>query len=163
MFHRKGVLKVRAREFLDEVARPNVTDLAADFGNIRKALNAIHAVDALAVYIYNDAGRKSGTGAIDDSKFRGKLSRQNPDFRLLWDLAKAAKHVVLERGAPIVSTAEQVKAASLGFDVGHWDELRWDGPPQAVVITDAGDHRSIEAVVSKALDFLEGEMARQDL
>jgi hypothetical protein len=117
----------------------------------------------LAAYIYNGVGRKSGTGAKDDSEFRGKLAGQNPDFRLLWDLAKAAKHVVRERGAPIVSTAEQVKAASLGLDVGHWDEFRWDGPPQAVVLTDAGDHRSIEAVVSRALDFLEGEMAHLGL
>jgi hypothetical protein len=155
--------KLKARQFLEEVVRPNVMDLAADYGNIRKALNTLHSVDALTAYIYNDAGRKSGTEAKDDSAFRAKLSRQNPDFRLLRDLAKAVKHVVLEEGAPVVRTAEQVKATSLGWDMGQWDEIRFDGPPQAVVITNAGVHRSIEAIVSKALDFLEGEMARRGL
>jgi hypothetical protein len=154
---------LKARQFLEEIARPNVVDLADDYGNVRKALNALHSVDALTAYIYNDAGRRSGTGSKDDSQFRAKLSKQNPDFRLLRDVAKAAKHVVLEKGAPIVTKAEQIRAMSLGFDIGSWDEIRFDGPPQAVVITDAGEHRTIEAVVSKALDFLEGEMARRGL
>jgi len=154
---------LKARQFFEEVVRPNVAEFAADFGNIRKALNALQSVDALTAYIYNDAGRRSGTESKDDSAFRAKLSKQNPDFRLVRDVAKAAKHVVLEKATPMVTKAEQIKVISLGWDIGSWDELRFDGPVQVVVVTDAGEHRTIEAVVSKALEFLEGEMARRGL
>ena len=36
-----------AGEFLDQVVRPSVAEQKADFGDLRKAFNALHAVDAV--------------------------------------------------------------------------------------------------------------------
>ena len=44
------------REYVDEIVRPNLADLERDEGNLRYALNAVHAVDALAARIYVAAG-----------------------------------------------------------------------------------------------------------
>jgi hypothetical protein len=152
-----------AREFLEQVVRPNVAELAADYADIRRAINAVHAVDALAAHIYDSAGRRKGTGEPDDTAFREKLASHNSDFKLLRDVAKAVKHVVLERGSPIVTKAEQITSKSLGWDEMLWDEGRWDSPPLVVVATNAGSYRVVETVLKNALDFLENEMARRGL
>jgi len=45
----------------------------------------------------------------------------------------------------------------------RWGEGRWGSPLQVVVVTDAGEHRVVEAVLINALDFLEAEMAGRSL
>ncbi len=51
------------REYVDEIVRPNLADLESDECNPRHALNAVHAVDALAARIYVAAGGRDVTGA----------------------------------------------------------------------------------------------------
>lgn len=151
------------REYIEAVVRPNLADLEEDEGDLRHALNAVHAVDALAARIYVAAGGKEGTGAKDDTRFRKVLGDQHADFALLHDLAKAVKHAVLERGSPIVGSASQVEVKAIGWDQAVWGEFGFDMPPQAVVILDDGTHRVIAAVCRNALAFLEEEMALRGL
>lgn len=40
------------KEFLEQIARPNVDDFQSDFDDMRRAFNAIAAVDALAAHLY---------------------------------------------------------------------------------------------------------------
>jgi hypothetical protein len=96
----------------------------------------------------------------NDSQFRAILPQRSQDFGLLRDIAKAQKHVHLAQGNPRVTTADQVTARSLGWDQARFDEGRWDGPPQIVVTTDAGDLRYVEQIVVAAVVFLEAEMTR---
>jgi len=88
------------------------------------------------------------------------LAQGSSDFRLLRDIAKAQKHVHLDRGATEVTEAAQVAARSIGFNEARWGEGRWDGPPQVVVTTDGGKLRSVEQIVAAALTVLETEMSR---
>jgi hypothetical protein len=88
------------------------------------------------------------------------LAQNSSDFRLLRDIAKAQKHVHLIRGATEVTTAAQVAARSLGWDEAKLDQSRWDGPPQVVLTTDAGELRYVERIVADALTVLETEMSR---
>jgi hypothetical protein len=146
------------REYFEQVVTPNLRELAQDYGNLRLALNAIHAVDALAAHIFYGAHDKLKLVSPDDLAYRERLAWQDAEFGLLRDVAKAAKHVVLERGTPTVSTAAQITSRGLGWGEARWDEGRWDGPLQAVVLTDAGEHRVLETVITRALAFLEKEM-----
>jgi hypothetical protein len=52
---------------------------------------------------------------------------------------------------------------ALGWGEAAWGEGRWGGPPQAIVTTDAGEHRVIEAIAERALAFLEEEMKSHGL
>lgn len=83
------------REYLDQVVRPNIADLARDNGDLRLALNAVHAVDALAAHIFYGAGGAAKIGDKDDVAYRARLAGQDAEFGLLRDVAKAAKHVEL--------------------------------------------------------------------
>ena len=150
-------------EYVDEIIRPNLADLEKDEGNLRHALNAVHAVDALAARIYVAAGGRDGTGARGDDEYRKMLADRHGDFALLRDLAKAVKHAELDRGTPIVGSASQVEVKAIGLGQAVWGEFGFGMPPQAVVILDDGVHRVIAAVVRNALAFLEEEMARRGL
>lgn len=152
-----------ARAFHDQVVLPNVADLIAEYGDLRRAMNAVLSVDALAAHIYHWCRQHAPTGTLgasDDSHFRDLLARQNGEFGLLRDVAKAFKHVTLTRGQPQISGAANVAPRNLGWGEGRWGEMRWDGPPQVVVELNDGSLRVIEAVVAAALTFLEAEMAR---
>jgi len=65
----------------------------------------------------------------------------------------------LTRGSPQVSNADQVETRSLGWGQASWGEGRWGSPPQVVVDMDDGEMRVVEPVLSRAIAFLEAEMA----
>ena len=146
------------RDFLEQIVRPNMADLANDYGDIRKAISAVHSADALAAHIFDAVGGRIVTGAADDTAYRELLAGEHAEFRLVRDLVKATKHVVLDRGKPLVSTADQIDSRGLGWGEARWREGRRGSQPQVVVVTDAGEHRVIETVVRKAVEFLEAEM-----
>ena len=85
-------------DFLEVVVRPNVVDFKGDSASLRLAFNAVASVDALAAHLYhwrvvhNPAALR---GAGGDSHFRRALAALSDDFRLIRDVAKAQKHVVL--------------------------------------------------------------------
>ncbi len=149
------------REYIEAVVQPNLADLERNEGDIRHALNAVHAADALAARIFVAAGGEACTGAKDDTHYRKMLADQGGDFALLHDLAKAVKHAVLDRGSPIVGSASQVEVKAIGMGQAIWGEFGFGMPPQAVVILEDGTHRVIASVCRNALTFLEEEMARR--
>ena len=110
------------RDYLEQIVRPNLADLADNYGDIRKAMTAVHSADALAAHIFHAVGGRIVTGAANDTAYRKLLAGENGEFRLVRDLAKAAKQVVLHRGKPLVSTADQIVSQGLS-----WGEARWGG------------------------------------
>ncbi len=156
------------REYIEAVVRPNLADLERDEGDLRHALNAVHAVDALAARIFVAVGGRESTGAKDDTHYRKMLANQHADFALLHDLAKAVKHAVLDRGSPIVGSASQVEAKPIGSQAGV--TMAGDGygvgefgGPTMVLVHVNGVPVSVGYVIVEALSFLEGEMARRGL
>lgn len=153
------------REYIEAVVRPNLADLERDEGDMRHALNAVHAIDALAARIFVEAGGRAGTGAKDDSHFRKSLADRNESFALLRDLAKAVKHAALDRGTPKVGAVSQVEAKPIGSQAGLMMAgdgygLGEFGGPTIVVVTIGGVMHSVVYVVRHSLAFLEEEMAR---
>jgi hypothetical protein len=149
------------RQFLSTIVEPNITELSTNGGDVRRAYNAVFAVDALAAHLYSWAKSHAPTHVhaySDDTRFREALAQRNTEFQLVRDLAKALKHVELLRGNPQVKGASQMGAETLGFDVGRFDEARYDAPAQIVVTTDLGEKRVVEAVLQNSLKFLNAEM-----
>jgi hypothetical protein len=86
------------REFLEVVVRPNVDEFHAHFADLRRAYNAISAVDALAAHLYVWAATYDPAAVASisrDTEYRNKLAGDSENFALLRDLAKAQKHVRL--------------------------------------------------------------------
>jgi hypothetical protein len=150
-------------EFRRVVVLPNVEDMQTNYGNLRASYNAVAAVDALAAHVYQWCKEHNPTAVAnlrDDSHYRAWLAKQDDDFGLLRDVAKAHKHVVLTQGKPRVSGSADVSVKGLGWNEGQWGELRWNGPPQVVVRTDSGVYRAVETLVKHALRVLDDEIAR---
>jgi hypothetical protein len=151
------------RAYLDEIVRPNLEEFESEVSSIRRANNAISTLDALVAHLYrwcvlNNPSEVSGVR--DDSHYREKLSERNYHFRLLRDIAKAQKHVHLERGKPEVSKADQITSKALGYGQGKYGAGRYGGVAQVVVDLDNGDLEYIETILRHSLSFLESEIAR---
>jgi hypothetical protein len=151
------------RVFLAEIVRPNVAELNSEFGDLRRAFNAIAAVDALAAHIFlwcRVHAPQEVAGIKIDAGYRDKLARENADFRLLRDAAKANKHVELTQGHPQVEHASQIKAEGRGWRSAVGGETRWGSPVQVYVSANPGPTRAADNLVNGALSFLESEMDR---
>ena len=150
------------REFLEAVVRLDVAEFSDEYGSIRRAYHAVTAVDALAahIFVWCRTNAPSEVTGLHDNHYRGKLSQRSSEFRLLRDIAKAQKHVHLERGKPGVTKAAQVVARTFGWGEGGFGQGRFGGPPQVVVTMDSGDLRYVEQIVIAALGLLEAEMTR---
>lgn len=153
-------------EFLDQIVAPNVADFHANPSSMRHAWSAVSTADALAAHIY--AWCKSNapalvTGINDDSHYRATLAARNSDFALLRDIAKAQKHVHLDRGNPQVANAEQVTSRAIGYGEGPYGEGRYGGCQQVVVDVTPTEFRYVEAIVAGAVGFLKSEMTRLGL
>jgi hypothetical protein len=157
---------VTPSEFLQTVVRPNVVEFNTEYGDVRRANNAVASVDALAAHIYVWCKTNASSeiaGLRDDICYRERLAGSSSGFRLLRDIAKAQKHVHLYRGQPEVTTSAQVKVRSFGYGEGAYGGGRYGGPPQVVVTTDDGELRYVEQVVAAALAVLEAEMTRLNI
>lgn len=155
-----------ARDFLDQVVTPTVDEFYNNYGDLRHAFLAVAVVDMLAAQIFHDLEVKDNQtvqNISDDSDYRGNLSQTNKDFCLLRDVAKAHKHVKLNRGTPLVDGSDQTSVKSLGWGVARWGEGRWGSPPQVVVATNSGEYRVVETIIKKSLEFLKAEMNRHGI
>jgi hypothetical protein len=149
---------VTHRAFLEEIVRPNVADLSENFSDIRRAFNAVAAVDACAAHLYHYLDKISHpdvAGISDYNHYRNVISQDLPDFALLRDIAKSQKHVKLTRHNPKVSDASNMQVKQLGYGEARYGEGRYNSPNQVVVVTDAGENRVVETIVKRGLDFLE--------
>ena len=114
------------REFLEVVVAPNINDFHSNFADMRHAHNAINTVDALAAHLYVWATENNPNAVADskcDSAYRAKLAASDKDFALLRDIAKAQRHVRLEKANPQVKRADQVTSRSIEHD----GRARYDG------------------------------------
>jgi hypothetical protein len=149
------------REFLESVVRPNVEEFGRHCGDFRCAYNAIASVDALAAHLYFWAiehSRSAVDSAADDSAYRAELATRNQDFKLLRDIAKAQKHVYLNRNPPPVKRADQVTVRPTGFGEGPYGRGRYGGGDQVVVEITSGQIDFVESIVKGSLGYLEDEM-----
>ncbi len=137
-----------------EIVEPNIAALAADFGNFRHNLSVVHTVEALAARIYY-ASNGMAPGA-NNTAYRAKLATRHPEIAPLRDIAKAIKHVRLDRGHPKTKRGDK-EVRSLRWDEAVCDG-RWDSPLQ-VVIPLGCSVRVIETVALNALNVLKAEMA----
>jgi hypothetical protein len=149
------------QEFLKTVVHPNVEDFHSHFADMRRAYNAISAVDALAAHLYfwatvnNPAAVASSN---DDTAYRAELAARNQDFALLRDVAKAQKHVRLTRGKPQVSHEAQVTSRQIRYGEGVFGGGRYGGVEQVVIDIDLANFFYAESILDNALAFLEAEM-----
>lgn len=154
------------RDFLDQIVRPNLSDFVADQTDLRRALNALATIDALAAHMFvwleaNAATAVSGTS--DDSHYRAQLATRSTDFRLVRDAAKAQKHVRLTKHNPQVSSASQMKSRAVGYGEGGWGDSPWGGGTVVTIELDDGSLAIAGPTLARALAFLEKEMAAQGL
>lgn len=153
------------RAFYQDVALPNLTEFENQFADLRAAFNAVAAVDSLAAHLFYwlKIHHPSSTLAKDDSEFRHELGQRHPDFALIRDIAKAQKHVVLNRHKPVINSASQISQQQLGWGEAAWGESRWGGPPQIYVTLNDGTIRAVELLVRSSMAFLDGEMTKLNL
>jgi hypothetical protein len=152
---------VTPRDHLEQVVKPNLQEFSDNYGDIRRAFNAIASVDALAAHIYWWAVQHAPahvTQFADDSAYRQYLATLNDSYKLAFEVAKASKHVVLTRGAPAVTRSGQVSVKSVGFGQGRWGDMRWNGPPQVFISPTGQDPWGVEGVLTRSLEFLEAQM-----
>lgn len=86
------------------------------------------------------------------------LAQRDGHFALLRNIAKALKHVRLDRGTPRIKSAGQVISRPIGYGEGIYGAGRYGGPVQVVVDLAPGDFQYVEFIVDGARAFLEGEM-----
>jgi hypothetical protein len=151
------------RQFLEQVVQVNVAEFHRDEADMRLAYNAVASVDSLAAHIYVWCSANAIAdvdGSPDDTMYRDKLWSLNDDFQLLRDIAKAQKHVKLNRGKPIITEAKQIGVRPVVWGEGPYGHGAFGGPPQVVVDINLGNMRYVVQIVDGALRFLEAEMER---
>jgi hypothetical protein len=148
---------MNARNFLEQVVRQNLDEFRADFDSVRRAQNAVASVDALAAHIFHDC-RSHFSRIKDDTEYRDYLARKDTAFRLLRDVAKANKHVRLDRGTPTVVSADQVSSRTIGYGEGDYGRGRYSAA-QVIVDIAPGNFAYIETILDESVAFLETEMA----
>jgi hypothetical protein len=155
------------RQHLDQIVRPNMKEMMADLDDLRLAFNAIAAVDALAAHIYWWAAHHcpgAVAGLEDDTEYRRALVPRSHAFELVFETAKAAKHVRLTWGKlGKVRAVDQVVAKAAGWDAMAWDDFRWDTTQVRIEPIGGETPYTVEGVLTRALAFLEGEMASLDI
>ena len=154
------------REFHDQVVVPNRQDFAAHFQSLRHGLNAIATVDALAAHIFW-ALKLASSPAVAmlsmDDQYRHAIAGRNSAFRLVRDMAKAQKHVVLLKHNPQVTTASSVSVGPIGWGQLPFGRGRFGGIDQLVVQTAAGSADYVESLLDDAIAFLDQEMTSHGL
>jgi hypothetical protein len=161
----KGLAIVTPREHLELIVHPNMREMTANLDDLRLAFNAIAAVDALAAHIYwwafhNQPAAVGGVG--DDTEYRAKvLAPRSRDFQLVFEVAKATKHVRLIRGRPpSVRAADQLASSGRAWGTGNYGEAVYGGSPQIHIEPIGETAIAADGAIRLALAFLEEEMAR---
>lgn len=112
---------------------------------------AVSVTDMLAAHIFESSGQTVVTQ--DDTAFRKQLAKENRDVELLFDVAKAHKHVRLIYGTPRVSDAAATSVGSIGYGMGNYGEDVYDGP-RIIVVEKSGEIHDLLPLVGAALQFL---------
>ncbi len=117
---------MRSSEFLERVVTPNVNACFADIEDLRLAVNACFAIDALAgIFYVENAGTPQvfgKSGRNGEGKFRADLRRMNLAYDLVETAAWCVKHGELTREPRVLSSIQDV-----AFKEPTWnDDEVWD-------------------------------------
>ncbi len=144
------------------IAREALVAAQADPVNLRLVMSAVALADMLAAHVFQaDAADNRAAfrmkNSEDDTCFREYLAKADTsgNFRLLRDLAKAQKHVVLTRGDAEIKRADQLSTRSLGYGQGGYGVGPYGGGNQLAVELDNGRIRNVIAIIEHAIEFLE--------
>ena len=107
------------REFLEEVAQPNMEHALRQPDDIRALVNAVLALDALAGLLHAH-GRAADVPAMakheQDDRYRDDLAAVSRSYRVLRDLAASLKHGELkQKKARLVRRGEAVRSVTNGL------------------------------------------------
>jgi hypothetical protein len=155
---------VTPKDHLDEIVRPNVRKMLTNLDDLRLAFNAVAAVDGLAAHIYWWAVYHRPQAVADiagDSEYRRALAPRSRGFELVFETAKAMKHVRLTLGKPpSVRAADQLRSSGSGYGQGKYGAGPYGGSSQIHIEPIGEAAIPADGVIHRALEFLEQEMAR---
>ena len=158
---------VDARQFNEEIVKPTLAEFDVEYSSLRRAWLAVAVVDALAAQIYAQAV-ESGIKPFgllgyhengdppdsNDSTFRQRIAEDCTGFQIILDVAKANKHAVLNRGAPLVKRSDQTVSKPIGYGLGRFGEGRYGGVDQVMVQLAGGEEIYLEHQILQAHDTL---------
>lgn len=104
------------KDYLNLVVEPNFAAFAKDQGDARLAYNAVHSIDALAAHVFywcHTHATQEVAGLRDDDAYRREVKKDRANLALLHDMAKALKHVELNRNSRVM-TAQEVAPRPFG-------------------------------------------------
>ncbi|WP_427024689.1 hypothetical protein ACP4J4_01630 [Aureimonas ureilytica] len=148
------------REYLALVVEPNLEDAAQDVSDVRRTYNAVMAVDGLAAHVFHWCRRHNAPyvqGLKDDTWYREQCGKNRANIQMLHDMAKAAKHVELDRGTPTIRTFAEMQPREFGWGEGGYGVGPYGGGDQVSVLID-GQKIQIELLLIQAVDFYKSEM-----
>jgi hypothetical protein len=145
------------REFLDQIAKPNLEEAMQNINDIRIAFNACAAVTALASHLFEYLKDNGLTRFARDGEFKTKfLSQHSEQFRIVHDIAEAHKHARLVR-TTLVDSSDALRSEIKDAGYQRWNELLWDGT-EAICVRVNGEQRVVIALVLHAIQFLDNEI-----
>ena len=146
-----------------DVVKPNLSEWEAEPTSLRRAYNAVAAIDAFAAHIYQVARNTSHPlgSAEHDLAFRNALALEDNSFRIVRDIAKAQKHVELVRGTAnlTVVRASDVHVSPVSYGRGKYGRGKYGGPPQVLVQLTSGSWDYVSSLANEALAFLVQKLA----
>lgn len=152
-------------EYLEIVVRPNMAEVNEDTGDIRKVSNAAASIDALGARIYH-WGVNQEPPLIerlerDDDGYREKLEGEDADYHLLCDVARAFKHIQLQRKKKprLIYLASDISPEPLMVDEMEDFDRDWTEEPCVLIQREDGKTLIARNVLERALKFLEERMS----
>jgi hypothetical protein len=107
--------------------------------DMRLAMNAAVALNQLADYFwqtFNSTDPARVYGAPSVRGLRDALVARCPEFAVVRDVAEAHKHMKLDRGARVLTRADQTAQGSTAFGEAGYGTGPWGGGPSVVVELD---------------------------
>ena len=144
----------RADKFFQRHVRPNLEDWNESPLDVRKAMNLAVSLNQTADYFWNDyssTDRDRVLGAASLSKFREALSKKNPNFSVIRDVADAHKHLKLNRAERVLTSADQTGLGSIGWGEAEFGVAAYGGGEEVVIELDSGRTRHFSAVVNEVI------------
>jgi len=150
------------REYLTVVVKPNLEAMSTGVADPRLTYNAVATADALAAHIFYWCRANAPaevSGLKDISAYRQEQKKHKANAALMYDVAKALKHVELDRGAPRIRLATDILPQQFGYEEGAYGVGPFGGGEQMSAIVD-GRKVQLAWTIRSVVEFYEGEMDR---
>ena len=148
------------REFKRQYVDENVAEFLAEPNDVRRAVNAMWAVDALVAHIWRWAHERKLMSHDSDDRYRDELAKDDSAYAVVRDAANAVKHAKLTRTKnPIVTVSESF--ASVGpFQADMVQENVFQRRQAVVETTSPRRVLPVAQIITAVLTKLESEMER---